>query len=196
GLAAMHDTRRPWPVVIEGPGRLYGEAAVIAVAVERERTLLPPLFAPYHNGLAAGRHVAGRNDHRCTTAIFLEHPMPSPRPLSLTSRPSASAASHSRVANVSLPVRWKASLPFAPRTAKVRPSAATSTSGTCVRAASTSASTPKAAPLQRSGVLRSPMTRRPAVASRRGPVPNDVTRPKAPGRPATHKATVSIHSMP
>jgi hypothetical protein len=40
------------------------------------------------------------------------------------------------------------------------------------------------------------MTRRPAVASKSGPEPNDVTRPKAPGRLATHKATVSIHSMP
>src|SRR5262245_45349672 len=85
---------------------------------------------------------------------------------------------------------------LAVRTAKVRPSAATSTSGTGVRAASTSASTAKAAPLQRSDVLRSPMTRRPAVANRRGPVPNDVTRPKAPGKLATHKATISIHSMP
>jgi hypothetical protein len=122
--------------------------------------------------------------------------MPSPRCLSLTSRPSASEASHSRVANVSLPVRCSASLPSAPRTASVRPSAAIRTSGTGTRAAKTIAAKTKIAPLQRSGVFRSAMRRRPAVASKSGAVPNEVTCPTAPGRLATHRATVSIQAMP
>lgn len=86
--------------------------------------------------------------------------------------------------------------PRGPRTAKVRPSAAISTSGTGVKAAHTIARAAGANPLQRSGVLNKPMTSRPAVASKSGPVPNKVTRPNAPGRLATHSPTASIHSMP
>jgi hypothetical protein len=40
------------------------------------------------------------------------------------------------------------------------------------------------------------MRRRPAVASKSGAVPNEVTCPTAPGRLATHRATVSIQAMP
>jgi hypothetical protein len=69
-------------------------------------------------------------------------------------------------------------------------------SGTGVSPAQITATSIIATPLQRSGVFNSPMTRSPAVPRRSGPVPKAVTRPKAPGRLATHSATASIQSMP
>ena len=57
------------------------------------------------------------------------HRMPSASVWSLGVRASASAASHSRSAKMSLPDLTMASRPSAPRTAKALPSAATSTSG-------------------------------------------------------------------
>jgi hypothetical protein len=51
-------------------------------------------------------------------------------------------------------------------------------------------------PTQRNGVFNRPMTRRPAVISKSAPLLNSVTRPKAPGRLATHRPTAFIHSMP
>ena len=63
-------------------------------------------------------------------------------------------------------------------------------------AANATPSAASARPLQRSGVLKSPITSKPAVANSSGPVPNVVTWPTAPGRLATHSATIFIHSMP
>src|ERR1700746_608980 len=74
------------------------------------------------------------------------------------------------------------SRPSSPRTAKPRPSPAISTSGRGAHAAQITAATTAAAPLQRSGVLNKPMTRKPAVASNNGPVPNRGTRPYGQAR--------------
>ena len=68
----MHDARRPWPVVSEWPRRLDRKAGAIAVAVERERPLLAPLFPPDYSRVAVRRRIARRNDHRGAPAIFLE----------------------------------------------------------------------------------------------------------------------------
>ena len=111
-------------------------------------------------------------------------------------RASASAASHSRNANVSFPVLIMASRPSAPRTAKAPPSAATRTSGCGVRIAHTTAQPIRIAPMRRSQVFNRHSTTRPAEQSSNGPVPNAAMRPTAPGRLVTQSATAIIQPMP
>src|SRR5580700_6318246 len=67
-----HDARRPRPIVIEWPRWFDGEATAIAVAVERERPLLAPLFASDHSRIAVRRRIARRYDNGGSAAILFE----------------------------------------------------------------------------------------------------------------------------
>ena len=102
--------------------------ALATTAARRQSSSKASRCAPVRR---ACRRRAGRRSRRHRSGC------PRSSALSLGSRASASAASHCRAANVSLPVRMIASVPSAPRTAKVVPSAAISTSGCGVRAAQT-----------------------------------------------------------
>jgi hypothetical protein len=147
--------RRPGPIEILRP-RGINHKTVFAIVAEQKCAARSRQLTADHESCAIRRRRARRHDNDAP-AIFLKRlrkqarrtltarqeacrcslpdrrQSPSPSPRSITSRPSTSAASHSRMAKASLAVRWKGSLPLAPRTAKVRPSAATTTSGNGAR---------------------------------------------------------------
>jgi hypothetical protein len=87
-------------------------------------------------------------------------------------------------------------LPPEVRTATTSAPGATSTSGRGVAAARPSAPSTNATPPRRKGERSRQNNNRPAVAISSGATPKAATRPTAPGRLATHSATVIIHSMP
>ncbi len=137
-----------------------------------------------------------RPSARRVTHPAASHFVPSGRLGSPGARASPSAASHSRTAKLSLPVLITAKRPSLARAATTRPSEATNMSGDGVASAHTLATTTAIPPLQRKGVRRRQTSNRPAVPRTKGPIPKALMRPTAPGSPATHKATASIHPMP
>ena len=212
-LRGSAEAARPGPVLAGGPRPFDVEA--LAAPPQRDRAAAArdlavdrraPGSRPAVSRLVTTTAARAQSSAKASGRITCETSLPSgraadaaqrrrsgtlsPRLLSLGSRASPSAASHSLAVKASRPLRWIASRPSAPRTASAAPSDDTSTSGSGVadrpQAAATTISTP---PHQRSGVFSRQSTTSPAVTSSSGPAPNAAIRPTAPGSCATNSAT-------
>src|SRR5207248_2263428 len=165
----------PWPIVARRPRG--GDLKLFSAAAQRHRPRAPPDLTVDHESGASRRRIARAHHQHSAAAILLKgfeclgdgderavmqladatrriHLIPSPSVASFGVRASASAASHSRSVNTSLPDLTMESRPLSPRNATAPPSAAISTSGWGALIIRITAPPIRNAPMKRKVVLK------------------------------------------